>query len=157
MDDLAEKNIRAFIRQSFFAQQQRNTTHMAKVRVKCHDDTAEVHCINPLFSDVSKIPRGPSAAELEGVDFIFSEIKSKTPAETTMMIMTLGLPKVLRVKEISAQLNITSVLKATETALNDTFAATRSPGDARQLFGIANKFTPEQNNMLLQTFAAVLK
>ncbi len=130
---------------------------MAKVRVKCHDDMAEVHCINPLFSDVSKIPNGPSAAELEGIDFIFSEIKTKTSAESTMMIMSLGLPKVLRVKEIASQLKIVGVLKATETALNDTFSATRSPGDARQLFGIPNNFSHEQNTMLLETFTAVLK
>lgn len=129
---------------------------MSKVKVQCKDGFAEVSCISPLFTKTTNVHNGPTVAELEGVDIVFASIKNMSPAESTMMIMSMGLPKVLRLKEISSSLGIMSVLRATEAALNNTFKSLDNPGASRELFNIANDFDPLENKILLETFSALL-
>lgn len=129
---------------------------MSKVKVQCKDGIAEVSCINPLFTNTKNVHNAPTVAELEGVDLIFNSIKNMNQAESTALIMSLGLVKVLRLKEITKALNITTVLRAVETALTTSLNKITNPGEAREFFGIVNNFDPLENTILLQTFSAVI-
>jgi hypothetical protein len=129
---------------------------MSKVKVTCKDGIAEVSCINPLFTNTLNVHNGPTVAELEGVDNVFTSIKNMNSAQSTLLIMSMGLAKVLRLKEIANSLGITTVLRATETALTDSFKALDNPGVSRELFNIANDFDPLENKILLDTFSALL-
>lgn len=128
---------------------------MGKIEITCSDGKTTVECVNPLFSNISKIDPEITTLEMEGVDMIFAKHRTLQPSEFNAYIGEMLLTELMRLHKIVSVLKMDALTRSVAKCISGKFNSIKTPLDSRELFGIANEAGAEENKILLDVFAGI--